>query len=191
MPTIYTIIKQENKKQAEEEKKKNKENSNKKVKDNIMKVDRTNTIRCVRCGKYYINDGNILKMCRYCRIKDKEDFEKVRAYLYKNNIATAIEIEENTGVSVNQIDMYLKNGRLEIPKNSPIFIKCEECGAEIRYGRFCPACSARLSKEISGRFVDDSQIGELAPKKAKMYHFGKEQKESKDKGKYRNKKNGK
>ena len=151
-----------------------------KDKEAAKKVDRKNMVRCVRCGKYYLNDGNLLKMCRYCRIKDKEDFEKVREYLYKHNVATAIEIEQETGVSISQIEMYLKNGRLEIPKNSPIFIKCEECGAEIRFGRYCPACSAKLSKNMSGRLVDDLQVGELAPKsRTKLYHFGQNDKNEK------------
>ena len=40
-------------------------------------------------------------------------------------------------------------GRIEIPDGSGSYIKCQMCGAEIRYGRFCPECSAKLSRDNS------------------------------------------
>lgn len=34
----------------------------------------------------------------------------------------------------------LKEGKLEIPSNSDIFIKCKICGCDIRYGELCNKC---------------------------------------------------
>ena len=54
-----------------------------------------------------------------------------------------------TGVSVKTIQKFLYQGRIEIPDGSGSYIKCQMCGAEIRYGRFCPECSAKLSRDNS------------------------------------------
>ena len=52
-----------------------------------------------------------------------------------------------TGVSVKTIQKFLYQGRIEIPDGSDSYIKCQMCGADIRYGRFCPDCMAKLNKE--------------------------------------------
>lgn len=131
---------------------------------------------CKRCGRLFKMDVYESELCPNCLKIDEDDFEKVREYLYEHNTATAIEISEQTDVDITQIERYLKNGRLEIPENSPIFIKCEMCGADIRSGRLCSACSIKMSNATRIQMhITDSQIGET-PKKSKdksskMYYF--------------------
>ena len=63
------------------------------------------------------------------------------------------EIADATGVSENIIRQYLRDGMLEIPEGSPIYIKCEKCGCDIRSGRWCPSCAAKLSSDMKGMFA--------------------------------------
>lgn len=134
--------------------------------------------KCIRCGRLFKDDGYNLDLCPNCTILDSDDFEKVRLYLYDHHTATAIELSEETGVSIVQIERYLRNGRLEIPEGSPIFIKCEKCGTDIRSGRLCTACSLSLSNSMRNEMnFTDAQIGETPKKKkgnmkeGKMYYF--------------------
>lgn len=116
---------------------------------------------CIHCGRMFSYSGFGHLYCPVCKVKDSENFEKVKDYIYKNGVATAIEVSEATGVSLKQIEQYLKEGRLEIPQNSPIFIKCEKCNGDIRSGRFCPECAATLSREMKESLeFDEYQIGE-------------------------------
>jgi len=131
-------------------------------------LDKVDITKCKRCRKWFKNYGYNPILCPSCMSLDSSDFDKVRLYLYENATATATELSENTGVSVAQIEGYLKNGRLEIPKNSPIFIKCERCRTDIRSGRFCSDCSVSLSNAMRMELnFDESQIGEKPKKKVK------------------------
>lgn len=136
--------------------------------------ERSITISCKRCGKFYQDDGYFPKLCRKCREKDNEDFEKVREYLYDNGTATALEIEEATGIPVKQTERYLREGRLEVPADSPIFIKCENCGKDIRTGRFCNECLTKLSKSLND--IKGNLIEMLEEEPAQMRYFNQEDK---------------
>lgn len=144
--------------------------------ENEAKMEKLNVKICQRCGKLFKIDNYNFELCPNCIKIDNEDFEKVRTYLYDHNTATSVEISENVGIPIAQIERYLKNGRLEIPENSPIFIKCEKCGSDIRSGRLCSACSLKLSNSMRMEMhITEAQIGET-PKKnksseSKMYYF--------------------
>lgn len=130
---------------------------------------------CVRCGRMFTYLGFGHFYCPLCKDKDKEDFEKVRDYIYNHGVASAIEVAEATGVDLKTIEQYLREGRLEIPESSPIFIKCEKCGIDIRSGRLCPTCATTLSNAMKVQMnFDNEQIGEV-PKRleGKMRYFTK------------------
>lgn len=134
---------------------------------------------CMRCRGLFVYSGIGHAICPRCREAEAREFSWVKNYVYANPGATMIEVEEATGVPIHQITEYLKAGRLEIPNNSPIFIKCEKCGQDIRSGRFCSECahklSAKLRKELE---FDEFQIGEkpTRPSGGKMRFLGKESK---------------
>lgn len=157
-----------------------KKSSDKELKKEPLKSTTKNldVKKCMRCGRLFKDDGYNSNLCPSCITLDNDDFEKVRLYLYDHTTATAIELSEETGVSIVQIERYLKNGRLEIPEGSPIFIKCEKCGTDIRSGRLCSMCSLSLSNAMRMDMnFTDSQIGETPKKKGgsmkdgKMYYF--------------------
>lgn len=127
-------------------------------------VDGTNkNLRaCRRCRRLfeYMNIG--YGLCPGCAKIDNEAFRKVKDYLMENQTATAQQISAAVGVSVGAIYQYLRDGRIEIPENSPIYIKCEMCHGDIRYGRFCPECAVKAQKELNKgtAIIDIYEIGE-------------------------------
>jgi hypothetical protein len=120
---------------------------------------------CVRCKRMFTYLGYGHFYCPTCRKVDEEDFTKVKNYIYEHGTATAQEVSEETGISLERINQYLREGRLEIPEGSPIFIKCEMCSIDIRSGRLCPECASKLTHAMRVTMnFDDEQIGPV-PKK--------------------------
>ncbi len=114
--------------------------------------------------------------CEQCGATILDDFGKVRKFLEKNGPSPAVIISEGTGVPVSKINDFLKEGRIEIPDGSDVYIQCEKCGTEIRFGRFCPSCAAGLAKSIQGALVS----GEVPKHKRSdgqgMHFLGKDRK---------------
>lgn len=123
--------------------------------------ERINYQTCIRCKAIFHYSGFGHRFCPRCKEKDEKEFEKVKEYIYKHGTATAAEVSEFTGVSLSTIELYLREGRLIIPENSPIFIKCEKCGEDIRSGRVCMDCATVLSAAMKRDMnFDEYQIGE-------------------------------
>lgn len=136
---------------------------------------------CVRCGRMFTYLGFGHYYCPMCKERDNEDFTRVKEYIYEHGVAPSLEVSEQTGVDLKIIQQYLREGRLEIPESSPIFIKCEKCGIDIRSGRLCPNCATSLSNAMRIEMdFDNEQIGEVPKKKeGKMRYFTKNNNEIK------------
>lgn len=130
---------------------------------------------CVRCKRMFSYLGFGHYYCPSCKKLDDDDFLRVKNYIYENGVASATEVSDMTGVSLKAIEQYLREGRLEIPEDSPIFIKCEQCSVDIRSGRLCLECARKLSTAMREKMdFDDEQIGEIPKKKiGKMRFIGK------------------
>lgn len=135
-------------KTLEEVQKERKEKQMKKLQkeDNPFRM----TAKCPKCGTTMQYAYGETFVCPYCGNKELTDFGKIREFLEDNGPQPAAIISENTGVSLAIIHKYLREGRIEIPDGSDSYIKCQRCGTDIRYGRYCPECLALLSKDISG-----------------------------------------
>lgn len=125
----------------------------------------TNQISCPRCKTAYKDTVLGINVCPKCGYEELNDFGKVRTFLEENGRAPAVVISEETGVSLRKIDQFLMQGRLEIPEGSPIYIKCQSCGVDMRYGRFCPECALKMCKKLQGSF-NHAEVGELPKKRA-------------------------
>lgn len=124
---------------------------------------------CPICGepmKYMF--GEVYK-CQKCGRSELTDFGKVREFLEKSGPQPAVVISRETGVALDVIDKFLKEGRVEIPDGSDIYIKCQSCGTDIRYGRFCPECMLRMSKDI-GQAMLSPEVGERPRSKSGKMH---------------------
>ncbi len=88
------------------------------------------------------------QLCEDCKKAEEEDFLKVRKFVRDYPGASIQEVSAATEISQATIHKYLKDGRLEVSEDSPIAINCENCGARIRSGRFCVACSTTLARDM-------------------------------------------
>lgn len=103
---------------------------------------------CSECGGVMVYQGLGEYKCEKCGFLDYDDYGKARNYIEKHMGANAAEVSKATGVSQKSIREMLKDGRLEIAKNSAIFLKCEICGTMIRSGRFCPKCEMNYHHDM-------------------------------------------
>ena len=108
---------------------------------------------CIKCKRLFNYAGFGAKYCPDCRAVDDENRKRVKDFLDGHGAANMYEICEATGVKEAVIKQYLRDGMLEIPEGSPVFIKCERCGCDIRSGRWCPECAAKMTADLKGCYV--------------------------------------
>lgn len=127
---------------------------------NTMNLERVrqNTKRCAFCGERmeYISLGEY--RCPACHRVERDDYGKVRAYIDEHGPSGAPEIEEATGVSREIVDELLRRGKLEIVNGPSGYLRCEICGADIRYGKICAKCARTDGAKMKGYYVED--VGE-------------------------------
>lgn len=140
-------------------------------------IIRKHTKTCPRCRTKmeYISLGEY--KCPACRYTFLDDYGKIRAFIDKHGPATALEIEEATGVPRAVADEYLKIGKLEIAKGPEGYLRCEICGADIRYGRICPKCARTDGAKMKGYFVEDVGDTPYGAKDAGQMRFLKKRQE--------------
>lgn len=137
------------------------ENNNKRVVDNRQNINDDEKMKinmraeldehytmlkeCPKCGTRMIYAYGEVYECPKCGNKEFTEFGKIRDYLEKHGPQNAVTIADATGVSVKTIQKFLYQGRIEIPDGSGSYIKCQMCGAEIRYGRFVRSVQLSLA----------------------------------------------
>lgn len=137
------------------------------------RVNKKDEIRnCKRCGQVFHYYGYGYGYCERCTKIDDEVFHKVKDYIWTHKNATVIEVSSALGVSERQIYQYLRDSRLEVPEDSPIFLKCEICSTDIRYGRYCPECAVKMNKDLSSNVrADVFEVGEKPKSMKGKMHF--------------------
>ena len=98
-------------------------------------------LECKKCGSKALSNISMgIYRCDKCGEENYDDYQTVRRYLDRVGMASATEIEQNTGVPRRVISYFFKEEYLEIPKSSTIRVPCERCGAPIRTGVLCDSC---------------------------------------------------
>lgn len=115
---------------------------------------------CENCGGLMIFKGVGEYQCENCGHVAFDDYGKVRLYIEKHRGATAADIEQETGVPGRTIRRMLREDRIEVAKDSKIFLKCEFCGKDIRGGRFCKECEMNYHRAIEERERKARRIGQ-------------------------------
>lgn len=102
-------------------------------------------VNCLRCHKLF-NYLSGERICSVCKDKDEEEFKKVRKYIREHEMATISDVSTELEISVKTIKKFIRQGRLEITKDSPLGIDCERCGTQIKSGRYCEECAKELER---------------------------------------------
>ena len=139
--------------------------------ENLEKIIlESSPVKCDDCdGKVYYRGCGEFE-CESCGRLQYDYFGKVKKYLEEHGPTPSGIISQKTGVPQDVIGRFLKKGRVEIPEGSNIYIKCEKCGCNIKYGRFCPKCALELASGVKKVLAED--IGER-PKKETCEMSGK------------------
>lgn len=127
------------------------------------------TAICEVCGMSMDYGYGETFVCKGCGNTQLTEFGKVRKYIEDNGPQNAQVISKETGVDENTIRGYLREGRIEIPDGSEVYIQCQKCGTDIRYGRYCPDCSLALSKSIGGLMVSSGERPKMKSSGGRMH----------------------
>lgn len=116
-----------------------------KADSNALRMNRI-PLECDYCGSKLLENVTMgTYRCHNCGQDSYDDFQTIRNYLNIVGTAPASVIERNTGVPKRIIEYFFRDEYLEIPKNSPVRVPCERCGAPIRTGTLCDACKSGVS----------------------------------------------
>lgn len=126
---------------------------------------------CRSCGRLY-NYMEGMPICPLCKEKLEEKFIQVKEYIRENKDATISEIAEANDVKISQIEKWIREERLTFADDSPLGVKCENCDAMIKTGRFCKKCKDTMASDLSAAIT--KKVVQVEPKK-----------EQRDKGKMR------
>lgn len=131
---------------------------------------------CERCGKQVRYQGGGVYECTACGHIVLDDLGKVKDYIEKNGPASVATISAAIGVQPEVVVYLLKSGRIEIPEGSEVYVKCEKCGCDIRYGRYCQDCIKTMAGGLEAMFMTEAgekPKREFDGEKRKLHYFGK------------------
>lgn len=103
-------------------------------------------------------------MCQVCRETLEGKFQEVKDYIRSHPGVGIPEVSQACDVDPGQIRQWLRDERLEVTEDSPIFLTCEGCGASIRSGRYCEKCKLEVSRGFKN--IIDERKPKPAPKPA-------------------------
>lgn len=106
-----------------------------------------NVRNCRGCGRVF-NYVSGPVTCPACRDKLEEKFQEVKGYITDHKGSGIQEVADACEVEVGQIRQWLREGRLELSADSPLYLNCESCGVPIRSGKFCEKCATSMTKSL-------------------------------------------
>lgn len=141
-------------------------------------------VECSKCGASLLYKGSGKYICNSCGNVEYDDFGKVKKFIDENGVSTMGVISEATGVSLEKLNLMLRDGKVEIPEGSKYYIKCESCGCSIRYGHFCPDCVRKTANDLNKAFYV-AGMGEKPRNEGSIRFKKDEEKDMKGRGGFR------
>ncbi len=103
---------------------------------------------CGVCGTLF-NTATPAKLCPRCVGKLEVQIQKTEKYIRACPEADIDEVSIMCNVEISRIQEWIRGKRLIPPENSRVRIPCEKCGAMIRFGKFCEACSMERQEVVN------------------------------------------
>ncbi|MCR5082250.1 MAG: flagellar protein [Parasporobacterium sp.] len=103
---------------------------------------------CKMCKSLFNYIGGV-PLCPKCKEELEEKFQQVKEYINEHKSASMSDIAKDNEVPVQQIKQWVREERLIFTEDSAIMLECENCGAQIRTGRFCDKCKSETFRGIS------------------------------------------
>ena len=108
---------------------------------------------CPECGKMFAE--NAFGMCEKCKSNEESGFAKIKEYVDEHPNCTVNDLCDATGVKLQKIMAYIKEGRLLATPGMANDVTCRACGGPRLKGNFCEPCSIKLNKEIMNLYKPD------------------------------------
>lgn len=103
-----------------------------------------NVRNCRGCGRIFNYVAGPF-LCLKCREEMEAKFQEVKEFIRSNPGVGINEVSVACDVPTSQIQQWLREERLEVTENSPIFLSCDGCGANIRSGKYCEKCKVTMT----------------------------------------------
>lgn len=97
-------------------------------------------------------------ICPACVEKLEEKFKEVKDYIRENPHSSLQDVSEAKEVSVKQLKTWVREERLKFADDSPVGIECMNCGAMIKYGKYCEACKGKMINNLSHAVVEEEPV---------------------------------
>ena len=102
-------------------------------------------ITCRICGLVMVKLSR--DVCNPCFQKEEDLFLRIKDFVRANPKATVREVGDSLGISDDQINYFIRTGRLE-RLGVNIEHACQTCGRIITTGLICSECSEELKKQV-------------------------------------------
>ena len=123
-----------------------------------------NVRNCRGCGRIFNYVAGPIQ-CPMCRDKMEAKFQEVKEYIRENPGVSIPEVSETCDVEPSQIRQWLREERLQLAEDSPIYLNCEGCGANIRLGKYCEKCKFNMTNELNSILNSRKPVQEPSTKK--------------------------
>lgn len=100
---------------------------------------------CKGCGKMF-KSAYGEEYCDECQALPDTDFKRVREYLWMHPNTPAEIVSRECNVPLQEVMHFVRQDRLEVSQDSPILLRCENCGKQILSGTYCKECSEKMSQ---------------------------------------------
>ncbi|MGX8796358.1 hypothetical protein ACR6HW_09780 [Fusibacter sp. JL298sf-3] len=133
-----------------------------------MVSDRSGGLRnCKKCNRLFsAKEGEFL--CSRCNDEVDDEFTKVREYIYDNPTSGVKDVSASTGVHVDVILKWIKEGRILLSERTPITF-CERCGEPSDGARYCKKCVHELSVGLKSGIQEKSTTDRSASVRGGMH----------------------
>ena len=103
---------------------------------------------CPKCDGVMIFVGCGCYKCEDCHHEMKDDWGKVRDYLYEpeNRGKNALDIEQDLGIPRREVQAMLREGKIQYSSEGLSSLMCQMCGTIITHGKYCEPCEKQLHK---------------------------------------------
>ncbi len=101
--------------------------------------------RCRKCQRMFENNGVLgLNKCPDCAspFEGPNKAQAVRDLVKDNPGISASYVSSITGLPTTEIIKYIREEVLEFSDGSSAYLRCEDCGTEIKTGKYCDSCKA-------------------------------------------------
>ncbi len=103
-------------------------------------------------------------ICPACVEKLEEKFKEVKDFIRENPHSSLQDVSEAKEVSVKQLKTWVREERLKFSDDSPVGIECMNCGAMIKYGKYCEACKGKMINNLSHAVVEEEPVVKVEKK---------------------------